>query len=150
VCRYQPQARGRKRRKLKRRKRMEGKRGVSLKNVGFILCGLGGAMAVLESGIVLAYTSGGAGLVGLLVAVFILAGTLVVHKGFELPGALIVFLSSLIGQLTGGTIGLALVAITSPPPSPIFNDKFVVSSWAIFSLIGSILILFAMWKRGER
>jgi len=118
----------------------------TMNNVGIILGFLGGAIAILESSIVLAYTNGGYGFVGLGVAILTLVGTIIVYKGHRFLGAIIMFFSTLIGQLTGGAIGLALSVITAPPPSPLHNDRFIVSSWTILSLVGSILILFAVWK----
>ncbi|MCK4482133.1 hypothetical protein KAU55_02830 [Candidatus Bathyarchaeota archaeon] len=128
----------------------ENKKNDIMLKIGILLGVLGGAMAILESCIVLAYTSGGYGLIGLTVAILILATTIIIYKGSRLLGAIIMFFSSLIGQLIGGAVGLVLVVITSPPPSPVFNETFAVSSWTMLSLLGSILILFVIWKsRGE-
>lgn len=113
----------------------------TMNNVGILLAILGGVIATLESGIVVAYTNGDYGLVGLGVAVLTIAGAIIVYRGRIILGATIIFFSILIGQLTGGAIGLAISVITSPPPSPIFNDRFIVSSWTILSLIGSVLII---------
>jgi len=51
----------------------------SLNNVGIVLSVLGGAIATLDSSIVLDYTSGRYGLVGLEVAILILAGAIIVY-----------------------------------------------------------------------
>jgi hypothetical protein len=128
----------------------ETKRIATMNNVGILLGILGGAIAILESSSILVYASGGYGLVGLGVAILTLAGAIIVYKGPILLGAIIMFFSSLIGQLIGGAIGLVLVVITSPPPSPVFNETFAVSSWTLLSLVGSILILFVTWKSRER
>ena len=116
-----------------------------MNKVGIFLGILGGAIAILESGMVLAYSSGGVGLVGLVVAILTVAGVIVFNKGRRLLGATIMFLSTLIGQITGGIIGFILIA-----PSPIFNERFGVSGWTLFGLVGSILILFTIWRsRGQ-
>jgi len=128
------------------RKMDETKKIDAMNTVGILLGILGGAIAILECSIVLAYTSEGYGLVGLGVAILAIAGAMIVYRGRRLLGALVMFFSTLIGQLTGGAIGLVLSVITAPPPSPIYNDRFIVSSWTILSLVGSILILFAIWK----
>jgi hypothetical protein len=119
--------------------------------VGMVLGFLGGGVATLESTYILAYTSGRYGfgrfgLVGLGVALLALTGAIIIYKGSRPVGAMIMFLSSLIGQLTGGAIGFALVVITSPPPLPIFNETFLVSSWTFISLIGSVLVLSSLRK----
>jgi len=124
---------------------MEKKREIS-SNGGIILGVLGGALAVMESSIVLAYTNGGCGLVGLIVAILTLAGAIIAYKGPRLLGSLIMFFSTLIGQLTGGAIGLAIAAFTVPPPPPWFTLTFGVSSWTLLGLVGSIFILLSLWK----
>lgn len=128
---------------------MEKGKGMFLNNVGIILGMLGGAIAVLESSIILAYTTGSHGLVGLGAAILTIVGAIIAYKGSRLLGALIIFFSTLIGQLTGGIIGLAISVIIAPPPSPIFNETFVVSGWTALSLVGSVLILLAIWKSRE-
>jgi len=129
-----------------RRRRVERKRF----NLGILLGVLGGSVAVLESSIVLAYSSGSYGLVGLVVAILIIAGSVIVYKGHRLVGAMIMFFPSLIGQLTGGGIGWVIVFIIAPPPPPWFSDRFVVTNWTLFGLVGSILILFAIWRSKRR
>ena len=123
---------------------MEKKTEISSNSVGIVLGFLGGAMAVVESSIVVAHTSVsgryGYGLAGLIVAVLTLAGAIIVYKGRRLLGASIMFLSTLIGQLTGGAIGWFIAVFTAPPPPPWLNLTFAVSSWTIFGLVGSILV----------
>jgi len=126
---------------------MEKERKISLNNVGIILGVLGGVMAILESSIVLAYSSGRCGSVGLIVAILALAGAIIAYEGSRLPGATVMFFSTLFGQLTGGAIGLAISIITAPPPSPIFNETFGVSGWTMLSLVGSILLLVSLKSR---
>ncbi|MEM3442531.1 MAG: hypothetical protein QXM86_01545 [Candidatus Bathyarchaeia archaeon] len=128
---------------------MEKERKISLNNVGIVLGILGGVMAVLESSIVLAYSLGRCGSVGLIVAILVLAGAMIAYMGFRLPGAMVMFFSTLFGQLTGGALGLTISIITSPPPSPIFNETFGVSGWTMLSLVGSILLLVSLKSRRE-
>jgi len=128
---------------------MEQKKGMFLINAGILLGILGGAVSFLESCVVLTYTTGHYGLVGLGVAILALSGAVIIYRGARIFGTIIMFFSSLIGELTGGIIGWVLVVI-NPSFWSIFNEAFVVSSWTIFSLIGSILILFTLWKdRGK-
>jgi hypothetical protein len=114
--------------------------------VGIFLGLLGGVMAVFESSVFVVITNGWYSLIGLGFAILILAGAVIAYRGHALYGGLIMFFSSLIGQLIEGAIGLALAVIASPPPPPLFNLSFTVSSWTIFGLVGSILILLAFWK----
>ena len=128
---------------------MEQKKGMFSINAGILLGILGGAASFLESCIVVTYSTGNYGLVGLGVAIFALSGAVIIYKGSRILGTIIMFFSSLIGELTGGIIGL-VIAVINPSFLSIFNDTFVVSSWTILSLIGSILILFNLWKdRGK-
>lgn len=123
---------------------------MSFRSFRVLLVVLGGTIAILESIMVLAFTSGTHGLADLAVATLILAGFSIAYKGFRTLGIIVVFLSSLIGQLTGGTIGFVLAVFLSPPPPPFFNETFVVSRWTLLSLLGSILLLFAVWKNREK
>ncbi|MEA2089265.1 MAG: hypothetical protein U9O89_00685 [Thermoproteota archaeon] len=112
-------------------------------------------MSILESGVILAYAyemgriGEGWGLVGLGVGILATIGVVMVYKGIRLAGALITFFSTLVGQLSGGAIGLALwVLIGGPTARAIFNTglRFAVPSGTILSLIGSVTILAAIWK----
>ena len=114
--------------------------------VGIILGIIGGAMAILESGFVLVFTSGHGGAVGLVVAILTIAGSIIVYKRSKLVGAVLSFFSTLIGQLTGGILGWVIAVFIAPPPPPWFSETFIVSSWTLFGLVGSVLILSTVWK----
>jgi len=136
-------------------KKPENKRG-RLEIGGFLLGLLGGLMAILESTIVVAYTTmrgefGRYGLVGLGVAVLILVGCTTYWRFSKPFGAILMFLSALVGQLIGGIFGLILATSTYPASwaGAIYGFDFLVSGWTVFSLIGSILILVGLW-RGRR
>lgn len=129
--------------------RME-KKGGNLENAGIILGFLGSVTAILQSSIVVAYSVaidkfGRYGIVGLGISILTFAGALIVYKGYRPFGAMIMFFSSLIGQLIGGAIGFILATLTSPLRT-VYNMDFLVSGWIVFSLIGSILILFALGR----
>ena len=129
---------------------MEQKKGLISINAGILLGILGGAASFLESCIVVTYTTGHYGLVGLGVAILALSGAVITYKGSRILGTIIMFFSSLIGELTGGIIGWVFAVINPSIFLSILNDTFIVSSWTILSLIGSILILFNLWKdRGK-
>lgn len=128
--------------------RMEWRKGTLLALCSLLGC-LGGAMAIAESGFVLAYSSGSVGAVGLMVATASLSGALLFHWGRRYVGALVMLLSSLVGQITGGVIGLFLSVVLSPPPLPLFNLAFGVSRWTLLCLLGGVLGLSIIRKDGS-
>lgn len=141
---------------LKKPDGREIKRG-RLENTGIFLGFLGGVVAISQSGIVVAYSImrdqfGRYGLVGFGVAVFVLGGAIISYKRSTLLGALIIFFSSLIGQFVGGAIGFVLATPTWPTSfvSAIYNMDFGVSAWTLFSLSGSILLLWCLWRKRRR
>jgi len=129
-----------------------------LRYIGILLGFLGGAVSILQSGIVMIYAFergyqfGRFGLVGFGIAVFILVGAVMFYEGHMLLGALLMFFSSLVGQLVGGAIGFILATPTWPtsPVGTIYNMDFSVSAWTLFSLVGSVLLLFALWRSRKK
>jgi hypothetical protein len=122
--------------------------GVVLSLFGAIVSLLGAALVAISMGLA-------SGALGLLTSLLVLGGALMSYRGIFPTGPIVVLLSSLIGEITSGTL-IALFAalpdlgIQAPLPVPTGIASFgaLGSGWT--ALMGSILMLSHPRGRGEQ